>query len=294
METQKIYPLAFSFECFPASDDAAGKQQQLLETCNQLAAVNPCFFSVNDGGGVTTRQRTINTVRAVRDATGIEVAPHIAAIGTNRDGVRALLSHYQQQNIRHLVVVRGDIPSGPGERGDFLYASDLIRFIRAEYGDYFFVEVAAHLETHPQAASAKADLQHFKQKLDAGADAALTQYFYNPDAFFRFIDECEKLGIDQPVVPGVMPITNHHQLLRFSDICGAEIPRWIRQRLVDYGNDVASIRAFGEEVVTDLCERLLKGGAAGLHFYTMNHASPALAIWNNLGLSSEKALRSRR
>ncbi len=292
MESQKIYPLAFSFECFPAK--TAVENTKLIESCKALSTVNPCFFSVTYGAGGSTRERTLEAVGGIREATSIEVAPHIAGIGASRDQIRALLDHYRQQNIRHIVVLRGDIPSGLRDYGEFNYACDLIKFIRDESGDYFFIEVAAYPEIHPQAKSAEADLQNLKLKFELGADAALTQYFYNPDAFFRFIDECEKIGIDQPIVPGIMPITHYHQLARFSDMCGAEIPRWIRRRLEGYGDDTASIRAFGEEVVTNLCEQLLQGGAAGLHFYTMNRAAATLAIWNNLGLSIDKASRARR
>lgn len=292
METQKIYPLAFSFECFPAKTEAG--KIKLLETCRALATVNPCFISVTYGAGGSTRDHTLATVTEIKSQTSLEVAPHLACIGAKQGELRALLDHYREQQIRHLIALRGDTPSGLRDHGDFSYANEFIEFIRREYGDYFFIEVAAYPETHPQADSAEFDLLNFKRKIEAGADAALTQYFYNPDAFFRFIDECEKLGIEQPIVPGIMPITNYHQLARFSDMCGAEIPRWIQQRLAGYGNDIASIRAFGEEVVTNLCEQLLEGGAAGLHFYTMNRAEPTLAIWSNLGLSSNKASRARR
>ncbi len=292
MDSQKFYPLAFSFECFPARTEQGSSR--LLNSCRALATVNPCFFSVSYGAGGTTREHSLSTVSHIRKTTAIDVAPHITAIGASYDEINTLLQHYQQQEVRHIVVLRGDTPSGLLDCGDFNYASDLIQFIRVKYGDYFFIEVAAYPEIHPQATNPLADLINLKLKFDRGADAALTQYFYNPDAFFRFIDECEKLGIDQPVVPGIMPITNYHQLARFSDICGAEIPRWIRQRLEGYGDDIASILGFGEEVVTRLCEQLLKGGAAGLHFYTMNQSAPTLAIWNNLGLSSNKGDRARR
>jgi len=298
MKSQKIYPLAFSFECFPARSEAG--KDKLLETCNALAAVNPCFLSVTDGAGGTMRERTVTTVNEVKTATttvcpqGIEVAPHIACIGASRDEIRALLDHYRSLDMRHIIALRGDIPSDLRDCGDFSYASELVEFIRDESGDYFFIEVAAYPETHPQAKDAASDIQNFKQKVDSGADAALTQYFYNPDAYFRFVDDCEKAGLDLPIIPGVMPITNYRQLARFSDRCGAEIPRWISERLAGYGDDNSSIRAFGEEVVTDLCEQLLKGGAAGLHFYTMNQAAPTLAIWHNLALSSDKTSRARR
>lgn len=292
MESQKIYPLAFSFECFPAKTDSG--KARLLDTCSALAAVNPCYISVTYGAGGATRDRTLEAVDAIREATAIEVVPHIACIGASSNELRSLLNHYQQLNIRHIVALRGDTPSGLREAGDFCYASDLINFIRKEYGDFFFIEVAAYPETHPQAKDSDTDILHFKNKVESGADAALTQYFFNPDAYFHFIERCEKAGLDLPIVPGIMPITNHLQLARFSDMCGAEIPRWIRKRLEDYGDDVDSICAFGEELVTKLCEQLLAGGAPGLHFYTMNRAEPTLAIWNNLGLSSDKTLRARR
>ncbi len=291
MDSQKIYPLAFSFECFPEQTQAG--EARLLSTCNKLATVNPCFFSVTYGAGGGTRDHTLASVARIKAETAVDVAPHIAAIGSHYDEIRALLAHYKAQNIRHIVALRGDTPSGLRDFGDFSYASELVKFIRDEHGDYFFIEVAAYPETHPQAKSVLADLQNLKQKFDLGADAALTQYFYNPEAFFRFIDDCEKLAIDQPIIPGIMPIIHYHQLLRFSNKCGVEIPRWMARRLASYGDD-ASIRAFGEEAVTTLCERLLKGGAAGLHFYTMNQAAPTLAIWNNLGISSSKQLRARR
>jgi len=292
MESQKIYPPAFSFECFPARTETGKKK--LLDTSHQLAKVNPCFFSVTYGAGGSTRERTLATVDAINVATSIEVVPHIAGIGASQDEITSQLEHYKARGIRHIVVLRGDTPSGLRDFGDFNYANDLIRFIRKQYGDYFFIEVAAYPETHPLATSAQTDLISLQQKFESGADAALTQYFYNPDAFFRFIDACEKRGIDQPIVPGIMPITHYHPLARFSAMCGAEIPRWIRLRLEEYGDDLVSLADFGEEVVTRLCEQLLAGGAAGLHFYTMNQASPTLAIWNNLNISSNKSLRSRR
>ncbi|MBL1259478.1 MAG: methylenetetrahydrofolate reductase [NAD(P)H] [Thiotrichaceae bacterium] len=292
MKSQQIYPLAFSFECFPAKTEAG--KATLLNTSHQLAKVNPCFFSVTYGAGGSTRERTLAAVDEINTATSIEVAPHIACIGASKDEMTSLLEYYKQRSIRHIIVLRGDTPSGLRDFGDFNYAIDLINFIREQYDDYFFIEVAAYPETHPLATNAQTDIENLQQKFECGADAALTQYFYNPDAFFRFIDECEKLGMDQPIVPGIMPITNYHQLARFSAMCGVEIPRWIRLRLEAYGDDLVSIRAFGEEVVSQLCEQLLAGGAAGLHFYTMNQSAPTLAIWNNLGLSSNKSTRARR
>ncbi len=292
MQSQKIYPLAFSFECSPARTEAGS--EMLLNTCHQLAKVNPCFFSVNYGAGGATQERTFAAVDDINAATSIEVAPHIAGISTSKGEMSTLLEHYKTRGIRHITVLRGDKPSGLHDFGDFNNTIEFINFIREQYDDYFFIGTTAYPETHPLATSAQTDLANLQQKFERGADAALTQYFYNPDAFFRFIDSCEKLGIDQPIVPGIMPITNYHQLARFSDRCGVEIPRWIRQRLDSYGEDSASITAFGEEVVTRLCEQLLAGGAAGLHFYTMNKAAPSLAVWKNLNLSNDKSLRSRR
>jgi len=292
MKSQKIYPLAFSFECFPTKKEAGS--EKLVNTCQQLAKVNPCFFSVNYGAGRATRECTFAAVNDINATTSIEVAPHIAGIGTSKGEMSTLLENYKARGIRHIIVLRGDTLSGLRDFGHFNDALDLINFIREQYDDYFFIEIAAYPETHPLATSAQTDLANLQQKFKRGADAALTQYFYNPEAFFRFIDSCEKLGIDQPIVPGIMPITNYHQLARFSDIYGVEIPRWIRQRLESYGDDLASITAFGEEVVSRLCEQLLAGGAAGLHFYTMNKAAPSLAVWNNLNLSNNKSSRSRR
>lgn len=292
METQKIYPLAFSFECFPASSRSG--LDRLVVCCNSLATVNPCYISVTYGAGGSTRGHTIEAVEAISGTTQIEVVPHIAGIGAGRSEICSLLDYYRQCNIRHIVVLRGDIPSGLREYGEFRYASELIDFIRREYGDYFFIEVAAYPETHPQAKDAISDLNNFKRKVESGADAALTQYFYNPDAYLRFVDACEKLGIDLPIVPGIMPITDYPRLARFSDSYGAEIPRWVRRRLEDYQDNPSSLLAFGEEVVTRLCETILTAGAPGLHFYTMNRSAPTLAIWKNLGLSSDRATRAQR
>ncbi len=289
MDSQKKYPKAFSFEFFPPKTDEG--REKLRATSRALAALEPCFFSVTFGAGGTTRAFTLETVVDIKAHTAIDVAPHLSCIGSTRDNIREILQTYMAQGIRHLVALRGDMPSGMREAGEFRYANELVAFIRAETGDHFFIEVAAYPEFHPQARSAQDDLNNFKRKVEAGADAALTQYFYNADAYFSFVESCEKLGLDLPIVPGIMPITNYLQLARFSDACGAEIPRWIRKRLEGYGDDLASIRAFGEEVVTELCRRLLEGGAPGLHFYTMNRAEGSLAIWNNLGLSSKKTER---
>lgn len=289
MKSQLSYPKAFSFEFFPPkTDEAAGK---LRAVGGKLARLNPCFFSVTFGAGGSTREPTFRTVVDIKRHTGIDVAPHLSCIGSTRANIREILDSYIAQGIRHLVALRGDMPSGMRSAGEFRYANELIEFIRAETGDHFFIEVAAYPEFHPQAPSASADLENFRRKVGAGADSALTQYFYNPDAYFRFVDACERMGLDLPIVPGIMPITNYQQLARFSDACGAEIPRWIRKRLEAFGDDMESLRAFGIEVTTDLCRRLLEGGAPGLHFYTMNQSQATLAVWNNLDLPTDKSAR---
>jgi methylenetetrahydrofolate reductase (NADPH) len=272
----------FSFEFFPPkTPEGADKLSAVRE---RLAALKPAFFSVTFGAGGSTREGTWNTVTEIAQA-GLPVAPHISCIGTTRASVRELIGAYRQQGIRRLVALRGDMPSGAGSGGgDFRYANELVEFIRAETGDWFHIEVAAYPETHPQARSAQDDLANFARKVAAGANSAITQYFYNSDAYFRFVEDAQRLGVDVPVVPGIMPITNYTQLARFSDACGAEIPRWIRLRLQGYGDDRESIRAFGLDVVTDLCEQLLSVGVPGLHFYTMNQTEPTLELWNRLGL----------
>ena len=272
----------FSFEFFPPKTPEG--EDKLLAVRSRLAAVKPAFFSVTFGAGGSTKQGTWNTVMAIH-AEGLPVAPHISCIGTTRGSVRELLQGYRQASIRRIVALRGDVPSGAaGGAGDFRYASELVEFVRAESGDWFHIEVAAYPEYHPQSRTPADDLANFVRKVQAGASSAITQYFYNSDAYFRFIDEAAKLGCTIAIVPGVMPITNYTQLARFSDACGAEIPRWVRRRLESYGDDRESIRAFGLEVVTDLCDRLLNAGAPGLHFYTMNQADATLEIWRRLGL----------
>jgi len=215
----------------------------------------------------------------------VDTAPHLSCIGSSRGQIRSLLQHYREQGIHRIVALRGDMPSGMRDQGEFRYANELVAFIRAETGTHFHIEVAAYPEFHPQAPNADSDLRNFKRKVEAGANAAITQYFFNADAYFSFVESCERMGVDIPIVPGIMPITNHTQLARFSDACGAEIPRWVRKRLEGFGDDLPSIRAFGLEVVTRLCSRLLEQGAPGLHFYTMNQAAPTLKIWRNLGLT---------
>lgn len=273
----------FSFEFFPPK--TADGIEKLRATQAELAKVKPGFFSVTFGAGGSTRDRTAETVFDIQASSGIETAPHISCISSTRENISEMLTHYRDKGIRHIVALRGDMPSGMVEAGEFRYANELVAFIRETTGDHFHIEVAAYPEYHPQATSPDRDLANFRRKVEAGANSAITQYFYNADAYFRFIERCGQNGIDIPIVPGIMPITNFYQLARFSDACGAEIPRWIRKPLEVYGEDIDSIRAFGEEVVTGLCERLLQHGAPGLHFYTMNRSAPSLAIWNNLGLS---------
>jgi methylenetetrahydrofolate reductase (NADPH) len=271
----------YSFEFFPPKTPEG--MTKLRETRKQLAQLGPKFFSVTFGAGGSTRERTLETVLEIR-AEGSEAAPHLSCISSTRDEIRAILAQYRQHGIRHLVALRGDLPSGEVAASDFRYASELVEFIRQETGDWFNIEVAAYPEFHPEALSARADLAAFKRKVDAGANAAITQYFYNADAYFQFIEQCNAMNITIPVVPGIMPIYNFAQLSRFSAICGAEIPRWLRLRMQDYGDDLSSVRAFGLDVVTELCDRLLAGGAPGLHFYALNQAGAVSTIWQRLGL----------
>jgi methylenetetrahydrofolate reductase (NADPH) len=238
---------------------------------------------VTFGAGGSTRDRTLETVLEIQER-GTEAAPHLSCISSTRDEILAILAQYREQGIRHLVALRGDHPSGEVAASDFHYANELVEFIRKETGDWFEIEVAAYPEFHPESPSARSDMEAFKRKVNAGANAAITQYFYNADAYFRFMDECEAMGIAIPVVPGVMPIYNFTQLSRFSSVCGAEIPRWLRLRLQDYGEDLPSLRSFGLDVVTELCDRLLQGGAPGLHFYTLNQAGTISTICQRLGL----------
>ena len=281
MRTQRERPKLYSFEFFPPkSPEGAAK---LRATHRQLAQLKPAFFSVTYGAGGSTREGTLSTVLEIR-AEGSEAAPHISCVASTRAALREVIQEYKAHGIRRLVALRGDLPSGIAMSGELRYASDLVRFIREETGDWFHIEVAAYPEFHPQARKPELDLKAFKAKIDAGANAAITQYFFNPDAYFHFVDEAEALGVDVPIVPGIMPINNFSQLARFSDMCGAEIPRWLRLKLEGYGDDSASIKAFGLDVVTDLCARLLAQGAPGLHFYTMNLAGPASTIWRRLGL----------
>jgi methylenetetrahydrofolate reductase (NADPH) len=241
------------------------------------------FFSVTYGAGGSTRERTLSTVLEIKQA-GFDAAPHISCIGSTRADIGETLDLYQSKGIRHIVALRGDLPSGAASAGELRHANELVQFIRERSGGHFHIEVACYPEFHPQARSAQDDVRNFKRKVDAGANSAITQYFFNADSYFRFVDDCEAIGIGIPIVPGIMPIGNYSQLARFSDTCGAEIPRWLRLKLAGFGDDIASIRGFGLDVMTDLCDRLLSAGAPGLHFYTMNQAGPTSTIWQRLGL----------
>ncbi len=269
----------FSIEFYPPKTPEGADKLRVARA--KLAQLDPRYFSVTFGAGGSTQQGTLDTVLEIL-GEGHPAAPHLSCVGGSKESIRTILNQYKSHGIKRLVALRGDLPSGYGGAGEFRYASELVEFIRAETGDWFHIEVAAYPEVHPQARSPQDDLQAFARKVQAGADAAITQYFYNPDAYFQFMDQARKLGIDVPVVAGIMPITNYTQLMRFSDMCGAEIPRWVRLKLASFGDDSASIKAFGLDVVTQLCERLLAGGAPGLHFYSMNQAGPTTALWQRL------------
>jgi methylenetetrahydrofolate reductase (NADPH) len=273
----------FSFELFPPKTDKGFENMQ--NAVLELNKLGPDFFSVTYGAGGSTQNNTFRTVDWLR-SQDIATAPHLSCIGTTREEIIEILARYQAQSINRIVALRGDLPSGSGlgGLGDLNYANELVTLIRERFLDHFHIEVAAYPEFHPQASSAKADLQNFKRKVEAGANSAITQYFYNADAYFAFRDSCEKLGLNVPIVAGIMPITNYTQLARFSDACGAEIPRWIRKRLESFGDDIESIRAFGTDVVSEMCQRLVDNGVPGLHFYTMNQAAPTMAIWKSLSL----------
>ncbi|QEM83368.1 methylenetetrahydrofolate reductase [NAD(P)H] [Halomonas binhaiensis] len=273
------HPLGISFEFFPPNTDAG--RDKLMQARDMLAERNPRFFSVTYGAGGSTQHRTIDTVQAVRQC-GISTAPHLSCVGSAKSQIRDLINHYKDEGINSLVALRGDLPSGMGSIGELRYANELVEFIREETGDHFEIAVAAYPEAHPQASNFEADLQNFARKVKAGANLAITQYFFNADAYFHFVERARQLGVEAPIVPGIMPITNYSKLARFSDACGAEIPRWIRKQLEAYGDDSDAIAAFGEEVITHLCERLLDGGAPGLHFYTLNQAEPTLKVIKNL------------
>jgi methylenetetrahydrofolate reductase (NADPH) len=280
---QSQHPPLFSFEFYPPKTEEGAASLQVVHS--KLAALKPDFFSVTFGAGGSTRDKTFDTVVDIQ-AKGIAAAPHLSCVASTKENIRAILKNYQQHGIAKIVALRGDLPSGTLSAGEFRYANELVEFIRLETGDYFDIHVAAYPEVHPQAANATDDFKNFKRKVEAGANSVITQYFYNAEAYFYFVELCEKNGITIPIIPGIMPITQYAQLFRFSEMCGADIPRWMRKRLESFGDDKASVQAFGLDVVSQLCQRLLDGGAPGLHFYTMNQSAPSLAILDNLRLKS--------
>ncbi len=275
---------SISIEFFPPKTDE--QRRQLDKVANRLKSLAPEYASVTFGAGGSTLSHTPETVARLRDKHGLDAAPHLSCVGGSRAEIAALLDRYRDQGCQRLVALRGDLPSGMAAHGDFRYANELVAFIREHSGAHFHVEVGAYPEVHPQAADANADLANLKRKVDAGADGVITQYFYNPDAYFRFVDDARRLGIGIPIVPGIMPIANFSQLRRFSDLCGAEIPRWLAKRMHCLGDDVEAIRELGADVVAALCQRLLDGGAPALHFYTLNLSRPTLAITERLGLAA--------
>lgn len=281
MTERSLSQRTFSLEFFPPKTPEG--MDKLRETRKQLALLNPQFFSVTFGAGGSTRDRTLETVLDIQ-AAGLAAAPHLSCVASTRDSIREILHTYRNNGIRHIVALRGDLPSGMAEPGEFRYANELVDFIRKETGDWFQIEIAAYPETHPQARNYREDLLNFKRKAEAGANAAITQYFFNADAYFNFVDDCRALGVTLPIVPGIMPISNFSQLARFSATCGAEIPRWLTLKMESYSDDTASIKAFGLDFIAGMCEKLLRGGAPGLHFYTLNQASLTTAIWQRLGL----------
>jgi len=271
----------FSIEFFPPKTPEG--VEKLRQARRQLAQLHPKFFSVTFGAGGSTRDRTLETVLEIQ-SEGLAAAPHLSCVGSTRENIREILETFRANGIRHIVALRGDLPSGNADPGEFRYANELVSFIRQETGDWFEIEVAAYPETHPQARNYREDLLNFKRKVEAGADAAITQYFFNADAYFNFVDDCAELGVTLPIVPGIMPISNYSQLSRFSAMCGADIPRWLARKLESYSDDTASIKAFGLDFMTGLCERLIEGGAPGLHFYTLNQAGLTSTLWQRLGL----------
>ena len=281
MTSQQSHKKKFSFEFFPPRSPEA--EAKLKVTQQELAKLKPDFFSVTFGAGGSIREKTFETVCAVRDETGIEAAPHISCIGLALEEIKNVINTYRQNEFSHIVALRGDNPSSSTAKGALNYANELIELIRKEQGEYFYIDVACYPEFHPQSNSAHKDLRNFKRKVEAGANSAITQYFYNPYSYFRFLESCQKLNIDISIVPGIMPITNRDQLVRFSNMCGAEIPLWILKRLQDFDDDLYGIRQFGIDVTTELCSELLDGGAPGLHIYSINNYESAVAIWRNLG-----------
>jgi methylenetetrahydrofolate reductase (NADPH) len=272
-----------SFEFYPPKTPEGATN--LLAVQQQLGQCSPEFFSVTFGAGGSTRDKTFETVLQIKNQ-GVAAAPHLSCVASTKENIRAILNDYRQHDIRKIVALRGDLPSGTMSAGEFRYANELVSFIRQETGDYFDIHVAAYPEVHPQAANGIVDFKNFQRKVDSGANAAITQYFYNVEAYFEFVNQCEKAGITIPIAAGIMPISQYSQLFRFSEMCGADIPRWMRKRLESFGDDRQSVQAFGVEVVTRLCQQLIDGGATNLHFYTMNQSTLTLAILNNLNLKS--------
>jgi len=281
LESRQRHIGTFSFEFFPPKTLAG--MAKLRDALTQLGTYSPKFFSCTSRAGDSERGGTLETVREIQSA-GYAAAPHLTCVGSTRGQIEALLDLYKREGIRHLVALRGDLPFAAEHASEFRFASDLVAFIRRVKGAAFHLTVACYPEVHPQASDARRDLEHFKLKVESGANAAITQYFYNADAYFRFVDACEALHINVPILPGIMPIVNFRQLVRFSETCGAEIPRWLRMRMQAFGGDLWSIRSYGLDIVTELCDRLLSGGAPGLHFYTMNEAVLTSTIWKRLRL----------
>lgn len=269
-----------SFEFYPPKTDE--QRTQLDRTAAKLKPHAPQYVSCTFGAGGSTLSYTPETIQHLRDQHTLDAAPHLSCVGGTREELRHLLDAYKAMGCTRIVALRGDLPSGMGHPGEFRYASDLVAFIRAEYDGFFHIEVGAYPESHPQSEHAQADLQHFRTKVDAGADGAITQYFYNADAYFRFVDDARRLGIDIPITPGIMPISNFSQLRRFSEACGAEIPRWIGKRMLAFGDDAEGIREFAADIVADMCKRLIEGGAPGLHFYTLNLTRPTTSVLTRL------------
>lgn len=273
----------FSFEFYPPKTPEGAVNLEAVQM--QLAALNPEFFSVTFGAGGSTRDKTFETVVRIQQK-GIAAAPHLSCVASTKENIRSILNDYRENGIEKIVALRGDLPSGMMSAGEFRYANELVEFIRVETDNYFDIHVAAYPEVHPQAANSNEDFKNFKRKVEAGANAAVTQYFYNAQAYFHFVEQCQKAGITIPIAAGIMPITQYSQLFRFSEMCGADIPRWLRKRLESFGDNREAVQEFGLEVVSQLCQELLDGGAPSLHFYTMNQAAPTLAILNNLNLTA--------
>jgi len=284
------FPKRLSFEFFPPKTFDGMKS--LIKSAGSLQTFSPEFFSVTFGAGGSTRQRTIETVQTLQQKLTTPIAPHISCIGFDRNELINILDHYKEIGTKRIIVLRGDIPSGMGSRGDFKFASEFVKFIRVVYGNYFKIEVAAYPECHPQAKNFQQDLSNLKDKMEAGADSAITQYFFNPDAYFYFLEDCVRQGITLPVYPGIMPIYQFDKLVNFSDVCGAEIPRWLYKKLESYGDDAESFHAFSLEFISKLCERLLAGGAPGLHFYTLNQSEFCQGIFDYIGSLEKVSLIS--